>query len=378
MELRLPTLLVLLLGFLLLPSCSKPKPHLSALASEPDWSRLSASAPSLLPGDSANSPGKGEGHYWREHPLRRTSPERPLAGLRIAIDPGHLGGRWARMEYRWFLPSEGKVIAEGDLTLWVAKKLERRLSEWGAEVFLVRKAAEPATPLPPEAWRGLAEKYLDEGKNLNLESRDNFQELSKEEQIRRVAEMLFYRVAEIRARAALVNAVFRPDLTICLHFNAGDWGNPEAPRTAKVNHLHVLVPGAAQPEEWALDDVRFEMVQRMLEGTYRVEIPLAESIADALAASTGLPPALVPGGAVQKIGKNPYVWARNLLANRLYESPTVFIEAYVMNHPETIARIAAGDYEGARKISEKSFTSIYTDYAEGVARGILDYYSPVK
>ncbi|MEY2526954.1 MAG: hypothetical protein QOE73_1725, partial [Verrucomicrobiota bacterium] len=34
--------------------------------------------------------------------LPPAKPEKPLLGLRIALDPGHLGGKWAKMEERWF------------------------------------------------------------------------------------------------------------------------------------------------------------------------------------------------------------------------------------------------------------------------------------
>src|SRR4051794_36720848 len=40
---------------------------------------------------------------WRRaRELPSAPPEKPLSGLRIALDPGHLGGSWAKMEERWF------------------------------------------------------------------------------------------------------------------------------------------------------------------------------------------------------------------------------------------------------------------------------------
>src|SRR5438128_11564664 len=36
---------------------------------------------------------------WRvANSLPRANPKKPLSGLRIALDPGHLGGKWAQME----------------------------------------------------------------------------------------------------------------------------------------------------------------------------------------------------------------------------------------------------------------------------------------
>lgn len=405
------------LALLLGTACAKAPPSLSALGTEPVWRGLAAYRETLTPEEFQSLTLKVFGYddgwakylrledkvlevktrakseetfalplaqdaaskkepprYWRKSPLRNPSPDKPLAGLRVVLDPGHLGGEWARMEDRWFRPEGQDPIAEGDLNLVVAKKLRSRLEGWGAEVFLTRESTEPVTALRPKDLEELAAKYLDEGQDLNLARPEAFRALPREEQLRRVSELLFYRVAEIRARAALVNEKLRPDLTVCIHFNAGDWGDPEAPRLAASNHLHVLIPGAVEAGEWALDDVRFEMLRRMLDGSHFVERPLAEAVAEALARSTGLPPALVPGGSVKKIGDNPYVWSRNLLANRLYENPTIFLEAYVMNHPETIARIQAGDFSGRRNIAGREFSSLYEDYAEGIAMGILEYF----
>jgi len=61
--------------------------------------------------------------------------ETPLSGLRIALDPGHLGGKWAKMEERWFQVGNSAPVEEGDLTLRVARLLAPRLRKLGAKVF---------------------------------------------------------------------------------------------------------------------------------------------------------------------------------------------------------------------------------------------------
>ncbi len=68
------------------------------------------------------------------------------------------------------------------------------------------------------------------------------------------------------------------------------------------------------------------------------------------------------------------VWARNLLANRLYQCPVIFMEPYTMNSTEFIARHKAGDYEGLRMIDGKMRLSVYREYAQAVADGLVAYY----
>ncbi len=160
--------------------------------------------------------------------------------------------------------------------------------------------------------------------------------------------MLFTR-ADIRARGVKVNDTLRPDLVLCLHFNAEAWGDPAKPALVDHNHLHVLVNGCYEPDEIAKDDVRFEMLRKLLDRSGAEELAAAQPIAAALAAATGLPPYQYTGPNAVRVDGSPYIWARNLLANRIYTCPVVYIEPYVMNSPEVFARVQAGDYDGTRE-----------------------------
>ena len=74
--------------------------------------------------------------------------------------------------------------------------------------------------------------------------RDDFDGLDdplKEQTVRWQSEILFYRHSEIRQRARLVNSQLRPDLVLCLHFNAEAWGDESNPTFIDKNHLHLLV-----------------------------------------------------------------------------------------------------------------------------------------
>ena len=79
-----------------------------------------------------------------------------------------------------------------------------------------------------------------------------------------------------------------------------------------------------------------------------------------------------------KVGTSGYVYARNLLATRLYRCPVVYCEPYVMNNKDVFARIQAGDYEGTRSINGVERKSIFREYADSVAGGLVDYYSRAR
>ena len=98
---------------------------------------------------------------WRPaESLPPAKPETPLSGLRIALDPGHLGRKWARMEERWFQVGNSAPVQEGDLTLSVARLLAPRLRELGAKVLFIRNSNEPVTAKRPDDFQELARKIL--------------------------------------------------------------------------------------------------------------------------------------------------------------------------------------------------------------------------
>jgi len=303
--------------------------------------------------------------------------DKPLSGLRIAIDPGHLGGEWAKMEERWFQVGNTQPVQEGDLTLKVARLLAARLRELGAKVFFVRNSNEPVTAKRPDDFRELAGKVLirngvPQPRVDVLDPNDP----EKEQTIRWQSEILFYRYSEIRRRAALVNFKLHPDLVLCLHFNAESWGDPNNPTLTDINHLHLLVNGSYLQQELEFDDERFEMIRRLLSRAYDEELPLADTIAGAMARETQLPAYQYPTtNSTTKIGTSGYVYARNLLATRLYRCPVVYCEPYVMNSKDAFARIQAGDYEGTRNINGIERKSIFREYADNVADGLVEYYS---
>jgi hypothetical protein len=135
---------------------------------------------------------------------------------------------------------------------------------------------------------------------------------------------------------------------ICLHFNAEPWGDATNPQLVDQNHLHFLIAGALSEKELAYEDQRYDMLVKLLNRSFLEEFALTNLVSRKMAAATGLPPYFYRSGTAIRVNDNPYVWARNLLANRLFVCPVIYIEPYVMNSRLVFARIQAGDYEGRR------------------------------
>jgi N-acetylmuramoyl-L-alanine amidase len=387
------------------PQTKAPPPALSALAPPPDWPSLEIYQNTITRSDfesflttifttgeawrasieiseteariktgestneiftlrfSAETTASAPRHWLTATELPPTTADQPLAGLKIAIDPGHIGGEWAKMEERWMVVSGGSPVREGDMTLYVARLLKPKLEALGATVSLVRDKPEPVTSVRPDALMTLA--------------KESSSPEATPDDIRRTAERFFYRTAEIRARADLVNEVLKPDLVLCLHFNAEAWGDPNKPTLIDRTHLHLLLNGAYNDDEVPLADQRFALLRKLLQRTHEEEIRAGSAVAAAFSEASGLPPYSYPPNSpnARAVPGEPYLWMRNLLANRIYDCPVIFMEPYVMNSTTDYARIQAGDYEGLREFGGKMQPSIFREYADSVAQGLRDYYT---
>lgn len=319
-------------------------------------------------------------HWWRPAAaLPKSEKNGPLSGLKIALDPGHIGGKWAKMEERWFKSGDAAPVEEGEMTLLVAKMLREKLRALGGRVSFVRDKTEPVTPYRPSDFKETARAVLRaEGIENPTEDFQRPDDPLREQSVRWQSEILFYRNSEIRERARRVNTKLRPDIVLCLHFNAEAWGDEHNPTLTDKNHLHLLVNGSYLPAELESDDERFEMLRRLLSRTFDEEIKIADVAALALAKKSGLPAYEYTKDIVTKVGTSGYVYARNLAATRLYECPVVYFEPYVMNSVDGFARIRAGDYEGTQLVNGIERPSIYREYVDGVVDGLVEYYRAAR
>lgn len=294
-----------------------------------------------------------------------------LEGLHLALDPGHIGGEYAEMEGRHFQIGGDPPVREGELVLEVARKIRSRLEALGARVSLVREANAPVQSVDPGLWDDLetaATAYL---ARQNPESDPG--EPAYAEALERLRNLLFYRVREIRARAEHVNHELRPDLVLALHINAAPWPDADERRLAESNHGHVLINGAYMDSELELDDIRFSMLWRLLSGMHHEEMRVGKILAETMAEETGLSPFIYKGRNAVATGETDYLWGRNLLANRLYRCPVIFLEPWVANseavYPEIQEYLSGKAPEGA---------SILDRYADFVIKGLQAAYPGVN
>ena len=122
--------------------------------------------------------------------------------------------------------------------------------------------------------------------------------------------------------------------------------------------------------ELAYDDQRFEMLVRLFTGWHKTELNMAEKIALAFDHFTPMSAFAYRGPNALKVGAVDGVWARNLLANRIYRAPVVFLEPYVVNSATSYEHLLLGEYEGEKVVHGVPRKCLIEEYAEAVFVGI--------
>ena len=287
-----------------------------------------------------------------------------ISGSKILIDPGHIGGDFSEMEGRHFAIGDDEPVKEGELALSVALKLKSELEKKGAVVSLSRKENQPVTQLRPKNFKELAETWFSRMEWL--------QKLPSEERSKRIQkrqELYFYRVSEIIARSEIIRKS-QAGLVLCIHLNAAPWPDPDNKSLVDRNDYHVLVNGCYMGGEIAYDNQRFEMIWRLLHRWESTERLIAEHMSQAFSQETGLPAFAYKGPNALKVGKVEGVWARNLLANRIYEAPVIFLEPYIANSEEVYQRIQGVGSDHHDTNQGQSRKSIVQEYVDAVLLGL--------
>ena len=310
-------------------------------------------------------------------------PSKPLKGIKIALDPGHLGGDWAKLEARWFQIGNDPPVMEGNLTLITCQILAEELEADGATIIWAKHDHEPTTDLRPDDLRGEAKAAL----KLHTPTESGYvpsflfgidvhrlnSAKRRESRIDDEAALLFYRVAEIRARGEVVNRQ-HPDLTICVHYNADDWGDPSHPTLTDKSRLIIFTNGYYESSEIAYDDYKFDMLRKLLDRTAVQEERGCALVGQSMLDSFKYPPDIAGKLSAHRVTDVPSVYARDLIANRIYHGPVIYCEGPYMNARDAYYRIIAGDYLGERNIQGETVPSIYRQYATSVEKGILEYF----
>lgn len=257
-------------------------------------------------------------YFGKDNP-ETFSFDRPLSQARIAIDPGHFGGLFARLEER-YIEMESIYFDEGTLAFLTALQLKKKLEEKGATVLLTRN----------EIGKGAyTEDFFDWLKN--------HPEYWKKNVSLSTIFIRYYNRLDLRARARLIND-FHPDLTLLIHYNAIDseLSNSLQTKVTKRNFNLVFIPGAFCSGELMNKEDRYHFLRLVCTQDIERSFTIAKKLIQQFTEQLQVPPlkALKNSGVGNSLVSVDGVFCRNLCLTRLIKGPLCYGETLVQNNLE--------------------------------------------
>jgi N-acetylmuramoyl-L-alanine amidase len=280
--------------------------------------------------------------------------KKTLKGSKIAIDPGHFGGKFAKLEERFIEgPNKTVLFDEGTLTYLTALLLKSLLEAEGAHVFISRPGIEKgATGDNFFAW---LEKHPN-----HWNSKHSLTKLFRTE----------YNRADLLTRAEKINA-FSPDLTIIIHYNAhlSEQEKYDKEYLTQSNYNLVFIPGAFCANELNRPEDRYEFLRMIVTTDIERSSLLSEQIATQFVNHLKIPlisdesPSYITNTCLfQQTG----VYARNLALTRLIRGPLCYGETLIQNNAEEMQKLATCELTVAGRPCSVRVREVAQAYFDGI------------
>ncbi len=330
-------------------------------------------------------------------PVREKSPvllandsKMPLRGVRIALDPGHLGGsmqmamlenKFVRIRYQ----GQVKEFNEGNLNLATALLLKQQLERLGAEVMLTRYK---------EGWSAFDKtwpQWLKEDfkKALAAERRRGNITTGQARFLAKASEQVIYhqlfKGLEIRERAKKINR-FQPDFTLVIHYNIHEpnFHNRLADESilpATENYCMAFVPGSFLKGELKTTEERIALARMLLTDELERSIALSQGIMQSHTELLQIPP-VSPDAPLGYLQHNSIateavaVYARNLALTRMVNGPICYGESLCQDSSEEFLQFATSDGSTRLAMRLPRLQQVTTAYLNGILGYLGVQYEP--
>lgn len=314
-------------------------------------------------------------------------PAKPLTGLRVALDPGHMGGtmeqaireeKAVRMHANDSagIP-EAIAFNEGNLVMATARLLRDQLEAAGAEVMLTRdQPGVSAFGLSYESW--LASKY-----EADLAAWAEERELTEDDLAwfaKANDDQIFHALfkhLDLRERARKINA-YRPHIALIIHYNVLESNRPDEEKYVlpiDENYNMAFIPGGYMAGELGKPDRRMEFLAQLVTEDIENSLELSDAVVQFFVKETKVPALDEPHGlrylekasmATQAEG----VWARNLAINRMTRGTLCFGETLYQDNIGEAQKLNLKDLD----VDGLKVSSRVQDIADAYFKGVCDYY----
>lgn len=318
-------------------------------------------------------------NYYIHHDTLTHQITRTLKGMKIAIDPGHIGGTFdmGGVESRCMslcIDSAHQIkLEEGNLTFFTAQFLKKKLEAQGATVILSRRdTGISSLGITFYEWK------------RKIKNRDYIDSLVKagvmsEKQAAMVHNHLADRVLfsdvfgpmDLAGRARNINA-FKPDLTVVIHYNVNE-KNTGWTKTTDKDFVMTFVGGCITTKDLNTLAGRLTFLRLLISNDIENSLKLCSYAVKHLSTDLKVPIAK-PSDATylsEHCLATPVegVYSRDLALTRMIKGPLVYGEPlYQDNANECTMLLGCGD-----KIAGANTSSRIELVADAYYKAILDY-----
>ncbi|MGZ3863637.1 MAG: N-acetylmuramoyl-L-alanine amidase [Bacteroidia bacterium] len=314
---------------------------------------------------------------------RKKIPEKPLSGLKICIDPGHIAGNMdmAETEQKFIhfskeiytdLKTDSVDIAEGVLTFQTASILKQMLQEKGAEVVLTRQDNCTTFGITYEEWyKKHKRKTLDSLAAIDKITPQKHKQLQHMNSDRFFVE--FFKDYELQHRAAVINNS-HPDLTVIIHYNVNEKNVPWLKPSDK-DFCMAFVPGCITTDNIQSSAGKLNLLRLLLSEHVNESEKISALLVEELSRQLNIPVAKPEDATYLSehcmLTPAEGVYSRNLALCRLVQSPLVYGEClYQDNNKECYELVKNTENFYGVQTNKRVVLSAVSFY-----KAILRYYS---
>lgn len=308
---------------------------------------------------------------------------RPLQGLKIVLDPGHMGTpEWDEITGK-YVSYGGKKVSEGQIALWTAYLVAGELENLGAEVHLTRDEPGPVAATAPfsfdpaphiaqffynsiDSW--MAPLFALNEKTFVARVKSAPETLKAFSNAQRI--QYFIGGEDLEARARLIDRL-QPDVVINIHYDAS--------RVDRIqnedNSIEAFVPGGIRKSETGSRIFRSQHLKHLLEvRRWNESVSLASHMMGEMSTRLKLPLLSKPE-AFSGIKVKDGVYARNLYLNRRnLGALEVFLECLHYDHVSEFKRLTKNTQTGSYRGQVFYYPDRVGEVAQGIRSGLLRYF----
>lgn len=316
---------------------------------------------------------------------RNLPPKQALADMRIAIDPGHMGGLdWDQITGKFVRGEMGLYLSEGVLNLITSHLLAEKLRAKGATVLITHDDIGPVTNMKYDELnlqefgkkelrsRSLSDWFLtllQSNSDGNLGPAFSSSAAVKKLFSEIMRSDYFAMREDLWARAVKIRE-FKPDLTLLIHFDA----DSAVPDPNIRNITRAYVPGAFGPSEFSTSQSRALFLAHMnSDKTWKRSVEVSQMIIESISKNLKVTAPETDLDSTLRVA--PGVFARNLAMTRMLTSgPMAFIECLTYGNSAEFARLTNTD-GGVLIMGNKQYpySKRLVDLSDAIEKGIEAY-----